>query len=189
MSAADETADEAARSAEAGAGWKNLAAEITESMFVWTVFSVVISGLPIVARAYEASKVLAPGQSLNWAEILGTGELVLVSTVLVGASLGELVRARSGNRWDVFCTAITGVAVIWIIVGTYFYGDVSTRTRSDYIADIEAAHPTLSSDAAAELFTAALDGVVSMSVVGFVLCLVVGACTVALKHLEALGGK
>lgn len=178
MSAADETADETVEATEVAKGFF---ASIIEPMLAWLLFGVGISALPLLGGAYELWSV---GKPIQLTPMLAKGELILVSVVLTGASLGELTRSRFGKGWNIFCLITAFLSTVVLMAGSFLYARVSTRTSKDYIDDIMANNLGMSEDAAAAVYASKLEDVVFISIACFVLCLLVGVATVGLKYLE-----
>ncbi|WP_141120374.1 hypothetical protein [Mycobacterium malmoense] len=115
------------------AGVPSRKASIAIKLSVWTVFVVIIGLLPILVDMIRSG--MSP-HGLDFAQVLGRGELYLVGAVIAAGSIGELVETVVVKDLSVFPTwlkvvgiFICGFTVVALAANTIAYmADASPKT-------------------------------------------------------------
>jgi hypothetical protein len=102
----------------------------TEKMAKWVLFSVTMALIPLVAAYFiQATR----GNTPPWIEIVGRGELLLITAALCARSSGELFSAGHGVPLE---KIVAGGAAIGVLLFTAIYfADVSSAVRSAALID------------------------------------------------------
>jgi hypothetical protein len=99
----------------------------------WLIFEVLIALVPLAFNWFGA--VLRDGDSTASA-VLGRGELLLVSTAIVAASLGELMNKGLNEHLRGTKQMLVGVGIILIIAATWLYSEAAVTPGEVPLADV-----------------------------------------------------
>lgn len=97
----------------------------TEKMAKWTLFSVLMALIPLgVAAVIQATR----GDVPAWVDVVGRGELLLITAALCARSCGELFTSAHSSSVD---KIVAGGAAIGVLLFTaIYYADVASAIRS-----------------------------------------------------------
>lgn len=103
----------------------------TEKMAKWALFSVTMALVPLVA-AFLAQ--VTRGNTPPWNEIVGRGELLLITAAICARSAGELFAGRSGGEVEKILAG-GGTLVLMLLTAIYF-ADVASAIRKKDVLDL-----------------------------------------------------
>lgn len=92
---------------------------------MWTLFGVLFALVPII---FSALSEWIHGDSVGLSELIGGGELLLVSTGVCAAALGELA-GRPTDPLRGVRGLLSGVSVILILIAGLLFADVAGSVR------------------------------------------------------------
>jgi hypothetical protein len=93
-------------------------------LLVWMLFGVTIALMPFYTRAIINHD---RGQPVTLAEILGDGELLVVSVVINAAAIGELMsKGEIPEHFKLAKVAVIGVSLALLCVMSTWFADVSS---------------------------------------------------------------
>jgi hypothetical protein len=104
-----------------------------EKLIRWFFFSVVIALLPIMFNGFSA---LTRGSSLSLKDLIGRGELLLVSAAISAASGSELF-GREGERLRKTRLTLVGCSFVIVFIASYLFADVASLLRENRFVDLE----------------------------------------------------
>jgi len=129
------TANETSQSPETTAGPYSLSEdEFTKlrrnRLIAWALFTVAVALLPVAIMWHERMTAGRPEQPYDFYSILSTGDVILVSAVLAGGAIGELLLclippSRASHAGFVLLNAFLAMVVFG--VGLYLYAKVASR--------------------------------------------------------------
>jgi hypothetical protein len=105
--------------------------ELWAAFVRWVCFGITLAVLPIATN--WISSLTRGGEVSAW-NILGNGELLLVSAVLGATSVGELMGART-RRFIIFRSVLSGFNLPLILLASIWFADISATVRSDVDVD------------------------------------------------------
>lgn len=145
----------------------------------WLCFGAGVSILPLAIRSWELYQNDRP---YGFEPVLSTGELLLISVVLLAGSYGEFLRGYScgTKKWRGGHTAVTVAAVAMLMVTCYGYGSVSSKTAADFEHAMKEHDPFVPSGKIAAEYSHYLGVVTAWSVVTYLLTVAVGVYTIRL---------
>ena len=95
----------------------------------WLFFSVVIATSPIIFNLFKS---LGRGEELSMSLLIGRGELLLISSAICAAAIGELFGSSEGNILAKLI--IGGSCLILLILSAMWFADISAAIySSEYI--------------------------------------------------------
>jgi hypothetical protein len=86
----------------------------------WLVFGVIISLVPILLVYTD---LLLEKQPVTTEKLIGHGELIVIAWVLAAGAVGELIGSPAAN--PIAKIVFGGIALIVVIVATYYFGVVA----------------------------------------------------------------
>ncbi|WP_335986714.1 hypothetical protein [Glycomyces sp. MUSA5-2] len=101
-------------------------AELWAAFIRWLLYGIVLAVLPV---AVNWMSLQTRGMEASPTAVLGSGELLLVATVLGATATGDLMGART-RRFLVFRTSLTGCTVILMIFASLWYADIAATIRA-----------------------------------------------------------
>ena len=98
---------------------------VARTLLRWALFGLLVSVTPLIAN-----ELVSWGRSdwLPYDDLVGRGELLLVSAGVVAASLGELFGGE-GAHYPAARIVIVGVSVFLISASAYWFADISGAVR------------------------------------------------------------
>lgn len=89
-------------------------------MLRWAFFSVLMAMTPLIAATLRLNSIPDPP---DWGTAVGQGQLLLVTTTLCGAALGEII--GSGQRHATLKTATAGTTLLVVVLATMYFGELA----------------------------------------------------------------
>jgi hypothetical protein len=102
-----------------------LGQKIFEKAARWLIFSVTISLVPLI---FTAISLASRGNSFDLIDIIGNGELLLISTALCAASVGELF--GTSPKYRTLKIVLGGIAVVLLMLAALNFADISAAKTS-----------------------------------------------------------
>ncbi len=108
------------------------AARIRNKLIRWTIFSVLLGVFPIGAALLSA---LTRQQSLLMADLIGKGELLLVTVVITAAAAGEGIGAetRRFRSTRILCVSLS---ILIVLVATYWFADIASAVAAGVVINV-----------------------------------------------------
>jgi hypothetical protein len=97
---------------------------LAEKVIRWLLFSVLIALLPL---GFNAISLFTRGISVDLVNLVSRGELLLISTAICAAAVGELV--PTGPALRISKIIVVGSTVIILIAASYYFADISAGYR------------------------------------------------------------
>jgi hypothetical protein len=94
---------------------------------IWTIFGVVLALVPIL---FSGISEWIRGDSVGLSDVIGGGELLLVSAGISAAALGELARQRTDSLRGVR-GMLTGVGIVTILLAGLLFADIAGSIRDN----------------------------------------------------------
>ena len=98
---------------------------IASTLMTWSLFGVLLALVPI---AFSGISAWIRGQTIGFSDVIGVGELLLVSAGVSAAALGELARQRTDHLRRARAI-LTGAGVITILLAGLLFADVAGSIR------------------------------------------------------------
>jgi hypothetical protein len=146
-----------------------LLATLIRRVVGWLLFSALGAWLPIYLIAMHREGV---GEPSGLADVIATGELMLVSAVLAVGSVGDLL-VRTNRRLSLFALTNVVAAGAVLVGGTAFYGRIDAAEHQNEASALQSAlRPPLH--------------VFGWSLTTFIICVFIGLSTIWISTLEDL---
>jgi hypothetical protein len=94
---------------------------------LWILFGVLLALVPILSSAIGE---WVRGRTIGLSDVIGGGELLLVSTGVSAAAIGELVRHRTDDLRNLRAV-LTGVGLITILFAGLLFADIAASIRAN----------------------------------------------------------
>ena len=101
------------------------------TLTLWISFSVLVALLPI---AFNGLSALTRSQSVGYADLIGRGELLLVTVAITAAATGELYR-RDIKRLRPLRAFLTAMGTIILCACSYWFAIISAEIQAGYEVD------------------------------------------------------
>ncbi|MEM6635548.1 MAG: hypothetical protein AAF667_06615 [Pseudomonadota bacterium] len=94
--------------------------KIFEKLSRWLIFSVAISLVPLI---FAAISLASRGSSVELIAVIGNGELLIISTSMCAAAVGELFGA--GQKYKYVQVILGGLAVLLLMLSALNFADIA----------------------------------------------------------------
>jgi hypothetical protein len=147
--------------------WGELLATLIRRIVGWLLFSALGAWIPIYLIAMHREGV---GEPSGLADVIATGELMLVSAVLAVGSVGDLL-VRTNTRPSLFALMnVVGAGGV-LVGGTSFYGRIDAAEHQGEARALQPPlHPPLH--------------IFGWSVTAFIICVFIGVSTIWISTME-----
>lgn len=99
---------------------------------VWLFFGVILALLPLIL---EWLRLMDANRRHGLVAICSNGELLLISAVIAGGAVGELILSNVAHRWMSFKIWAAGSTVVLLAVEAGWYSDVASKLDTNNAAD------------------------------------------------------
>jgi hypothetical protein len=157
--------------------------QYSAKLSTWLMYGVAAGLIPILFVVILRG---ADGQSIRPTAILSSGDLILISVVLVIGAFGDLLLSQEGRPWSVFARAMAFSAWLVTIVGSLLYGDIAKKSLEQTSRDLKTQYgPHAAADDLVAAYDASHSGVMWQSLFVFGVSVAVGFAMVRLRSLES----
>jgi hypothetical protein len=101
---------------------RNLWADIGYGIVRWLIFVVALSLLPVGIGAFS---IVTRDEAVDFIRLLGHGELLLISTAVVGSALADLVSAGD-SRFRTLKLSVGGGAALVVLAAAVWFAQIAT---------------------------------------------------------------
>jgi hypothetical protein len=101
---------------------------IPQKLIRWGIFSVIIALLPVF---FNLLTVGSRGGSLSLRQVASHGELLLISTAIAAASVGDLI--ASGSKLPMAKILAGGGCIVGLFLGSLWYADISAAQAANVV--------------------------------------------------------
>ncbi len=91
-----------------------------KKLILWSVYTVLISIAPLVVSFLIR---LTRGESTALSDIIGNGELLLITVAILGAAIGELLAGN--HRYPEFELISGGICILTLLISSLYFADIS----------------------------------------------------------------
>ena len=99
----------------------------------WLIFGIAFALAPLLADYFIQLIHPRPNVAFDWHEILTKGELLLISSAIAGAAVGEII--GTGRAWLPFKIITGGACIIITIISALLYSAVASDLRLNVAYD------------------------------------------------------
>jgi len=104
---------------------------MTEKLIRWFLFGVVIALLPII---FNSLRLFTHGGSLTFGQLVGRGELLLVTAGISAKAIGELIGSSTSMKIPKIIAG--GVSLVILALASLYFADVAATYANNQTLDL-----------------------------------------------------
>lgn len=111
---------------------KLLGAYMFDKLLSWVIFSVLLALIPIIFSAFPKK---LRGYSVEFAQLIENGELLIVSAALCAGAVGELINSIS--KYSSYNIVVTGSTILLLFISAMAYAAIDSARYDIYRSQLD----------------------------------------------------